>query len=214
MNRYQQIIWDWNGTILDDTHVAFGCICQLLQDEGKPIIDFDYFTRNIKFPLDKFYVEIGLFNDQTDFTEWEDKFHLLYDAQVLSEARLHHQIEQIIEDIYQADIPQTILSARDHQSLQRDVAHFGLTKYFNVVQGSQPKLSYKGKLEYARDILHSESGLKLLIGDTLHDYEIAKALEIDCLLVAQGINHYDLLNTSGAKVLKSHNEIYHFVKLS
>ncbi len=211
MTQYQQVIWDWNGTILDDSQVAFSCICQLLAAENKPLIDFDYFRRNVKFPLDRFYVEIGLFDDQSDFLVWEDKFHLLYDQQVLLHSKLHPVVDQIIKDLHQASVSQVILSARDHKSLQRDVAHFQLTNYFQIIQGSQPKLSYKGKLDYAKDILLANEGPKLLIGDTLHDYEIAEALGIDCLLVAQGINHYDLLKTSGARVLSKHSEILNFL---
>ncbi|MEX0595079.1 MAG: hypothetical protein WD512_01175, partial [Candidatus Paceibacterota bacterium] len=94
MQKYQQIIWDWNGTILDDSNVAHNCICELLRLENKPVIDFEYFRRNIKFPLDKFYVEIGLFDRTSDFLVWEDKFHVLYDNQVLKQAKLHDQVDQ------------------------------------------------------------------------------------------------------------------------
>ena len=207
MKKYQQIIWDWNGTILDDTHVAFGCICDLLKAENKPLIDLGFFRKNVKFPLDKFYVEIGLFNNNSDFLEWEDKYHDLYNKRVLAESRLHDGIADIIKQIHEAGISQSILSAREHESLQVDVAHFGLTKYFDAIKGSQPKTSYKGKLEYAKEILNPNANKKLLIGDTLHDYEIAEALGIDCLLVAKGINDYSLLSKSGAIVVDAHESI-------
>jgi phosphoglycolate phosphatase len=43
----------------------------------------------------------------------------------------------------------------------------------------------------------------LLIGDSLHDHEVADALGTRCLLVAQGHQSYARLARSGAPVLES-----------
>jgi len=42
----------------------------------------------------------------------------------------------------------------------------------------------------------------LLIGDTLHDYEVAQALKVDCLLIAKGHQSEAILRTSAVPVLE------------
>ena len=43
----------------------------------------------------------------------------------------------------------------------------------------------------------------LLIGDTLHDAEVAAAADVDCVLVAHGHQSKERLKQSGAQVVDS-----------
>ena len=46
-----------------------------------------------------------------------------------------------------------------------------------------------------------------MIGDTIHDYEIADALGISCVLVAKGVNSRTLLEETPVQILDSHVEL-------
>ena len=60
-------------------------------------------------------------------------------------------------------------------------------------------------------LLISTKGLNpertLLIGDTVHDYEVAQAIGCSCVLVAKGHQSKERLESSGAIVLNTLNEI-------
>ena len=51
-----------------------------------------------------------------------------------------------------------------------------------------------------------------MIGDTAHDSEVAKALGINCLLVARGDQHKDTLLKTGYKVFDSLKEVIEYLK--
>lgn len=51
-----------------------------------------------------------------------------------------------------------------------------------------------------------------MIGDTVHDSEVAKALDIDCILVARGDQHKDTLLKTGYKIFDSLGEVLIYFK--
>ena len=51
-----------------------------------------------------------------------------------------------------------------------------------------------------------DPGKALIIGDTLHDAEVAKALGINCILYSGGHNNYNLL-TKKSKVIRNLKDI-------
>jgi phosphoglycolate phosphatase len=46
-----------------------------------------------------------------------------------------------------------------------------------------------------------------MIGDTVHDYEVAQAMGTDCILISSGHNSRERLENTGALVLDSPLEI-------
>ena len=48
----------------------------------------------------------------------------------------------------------------------------------------------------------------LLIGDTDHDFEVAKALEVDCLLISHGHHCHSRLIQTGALVIHDLVDIF------
>jgi len=51
--------------------------------------------------------------------------------------------------------------------------------------------------------LGNGKGETLLIGDTLHDYEVASEIGADCILVANGHQSRNILLESGTKVINN-----------
>lgn len=56
--KYKNIIWDWNGTILNDTPVAVEATNILLQRFGYPTITLEYYRENVETPIVNFYSKI------------------------------------------------------------------------------------------------------------------------------------------------------------
>jgi phosphoglycolate phosphatase len=87
-----------------------------------------------------------------------------------------------------AGLTQSILSAYRHETLCEIVAHFSLTPRFVRLTGLDNIYAHS-KIDLGRAWL-AELALPreqiLLIGDTLHDFDVAAALGVDCLLVSGG----------------------------
>ena len=53
--RYKYIIWDWNGTLLNDIGASLASVNDMLELRGMPHIDADFYKECIGVPIRKFY---------------------------------------------------------------------------------------------------------------------------------------------------------------
>jgi phosphoglycolate phosphatase len=101
-----------------------------------------------------------------------------------------------------AGVRQSILSAYRDETLREIVAHFGLTSHFDHIAGLD-NIHAHSKVALGRDLVSRLGALPseiLLVGDTLHDLEVARALGVDCALIAAGHHPMERLQASGAAV--------------
>ncbi len=128
--RYCHVIWDWNGTLLDDVNYSVDLMNALLDRHGLPTIDLDRYRAIFDFPIRVYYERAG-FDLSRDGTfehlgrEWMDACEVgRFTCPLQGGAR------DILEAIQSANITQSILSAYPRDSLQTMVGYFRLTKYF------------------------------------------------------------------------------------
>ena len=92
MLRYKYIIWDWNGTLLDDVKINIEIINILLSERGLPLIDSTDKYRNLfSFPIQSFYKELGFTFKDEPFETVARQYAFMYDerypfAEVSAEA--------------------------------------------------------------------------------------------------------------------------------
>jgi len=89
------------------------------------------------------------------------------------------------------------------------VDYFGLTAYFTDIIGLND-IYAAGKVENGRTYI---AGLDLapdqilFIGDTIHDFEVAEAMGVNCLLVANGHNSRWRLEACGVPVSETFSDV-------
>jgi phosphoglycolate phosphatase len=108
---------------------------------------------------------------------------------------------------------QYVLSAMKHEMFLGNLNHYELLSYFTDVQGIGDVLA-SGKLQQGRKLIADsgmDAGRFCLIGDTLHDYEVAMDLGCQCILLAQGHQSEERLHTSGQKVFRNLNALRLFL---
>lgn len=74
--KYDRIIWDFNGTILDDVQVGIDSANELLTRYGlKKIKDVDHYHSIFGFPIKSYYERLGFDFNVLDYNvlahEWE-----------------------------------------------------------------------------------------------------------------------------------------------
>ena len=60
LQQYRHIIWDWNGTLIDDVWLCLEILNELLCKRGKHPITFQEYQREFDFPVKDFYLRVGL----------------------------------------------------------------------------------------------------------------------------------------------------------
>ncbi|MGE0631241.1 MAG: HAD family hydrolase [Pseudobdellovibrionaceae bacterium] len=183
----KHVIWDWNGTLLNDVDHAVTTVNRLLTVRGLPQIEKEYYRQVFEFPVINYYKAIGFNFERESFEDVSHEFVQLY-MDGFHHCPLVFGAKDTLETIQALKITQSILSAADQESLDVMVSHFELKQYFSSVNGIENKFA-SSKIQKGMDLISSSShGLSetVLIGDTEHDLEVGQHLGIDVVLVGHG----------------------------
>jgi phosphoglycolate phosphatase len=183
----QIIIWDWNGTLLNDVQMCVNCMNELLGKRNLTPLSLEAYRSVFNFPVKDYYEKIGFDFSREDFEVPAKEFMDLY-HRFLPETKLFPCVREVLEHFKQRGFRQLIISAMEHNSLMKALEEREILSYFDAVSGID-NIYAGGKIEMARAFLNRLAllpGQMIFIGDTLHDREVAQALGIDYLLVAAG----------------------------
>ena len=206
--HYQHIIWDWNGTLINDMWLCVDILNPLLEKYGQPPISHPFYLKHFDFPVKNFYKKAGFDFDRVPFeivgTEWMDIYR-----QRWRECSLHSQARQLLQDLRMGGISQSIVSASDLNLLNECLHHFDLEACFIKISGLDNHFAH-GKIDIARHHIQElgiQSDKIIFIGDTLHDYHVARSIGVDCILFSGGHHSKNKLLTTKTPVIDSLDEI-------
>jgi phosphoglycolate phosphatase len=204
--RYRHVIWDWNGTLLDDAWLCVEILNQLLREAGRPAISVEQYREHFEFPVVRFYEWLGFDFTTHSFDVVSVRYISEYNRRRY-ECQLQPGAQATLERLRAAGLEQSVLSAYREDTLREAVTHYGLAPFFSHLSGLD-NVRADGKLDRGRAHLrtldlHEAPHTVLLIGDTAHDHEVAEALGADCLLLHHGHMHLARLDGRGAPVAAS-----------
>lgn len=183
---YSHVLWDFNGTILDDVEAGVNSENVLLKRRSMPIIkDLEYYREIFCFPITEYYKKLGHDFEKESYDdvahEWVEQY-----LNFSKSSKLHQGILEAFEMIKKKGIKQLILSATEREMLKKQVEELGITNYFDDILGLD-NIHAISKVDIAVEWINKEKVKKaILIGDTTHDFEVSKAIGIDCALVSNG----------------------------
>lgn len=183
----QHIIWDWNGTLINDSWVCVEILNSLLVQYDKKTTTLEAYLKEFGFPVAAYYEHLGFDFSVDPFDTIADEYIEAYSTRQY-QCSLHDHTVDVLSKIRHARMPQSILSAYQHEFLNEAVQKFEVAHFFEQIKGREDHFA-TSKVETGRELLDT-LGLPpeqtVLIGDTLHDLEVAEALGMQCILVSQG----------------------------
>lgn len=205
-------MWDWNGTLLNDVDLCVSIINNILLRINLSPLSKEMYKNIFTFPVKDYYEKAGI-----DFTKYS--FEVLgqewireYEQRRL-ETKLFPKSIDALDFLKQNEIDQSILSAYSHENLIDIVRHFQVEQYFKHLAGLD-HIYATSKINLGRDLakkLRIDHERIILIGDTVHDFEVAKEIGVDCLLIASGHQSKERLQQCNAPVVDSLDDIYSFL---
>ncbi len=204
IKKYNTIIWDWNGTLLNDTIFCVNVINKILAKYKLKHIDIEFYRSAFGFPVKKYYKSLGFDFAKVSFEKIGTEFILHYNKEI-DNCRLFDSARESLQFFAENSFTQYILSARQSNSLLEDVAHFGIENYFHSIIGLNDHYAH-GKQYIGKRFIntHAINPEKVLfLGDTTHDFEVAQFLSVDCALISAGHNSPKRLKETGAAVFAS-----------
>ncbi len=201
--KYKHILWDWNGTLFDDVVLCADIMNNILKRRNMKNISLEDYKEVFDFPVRNYYKAVG-FSELNDklFHELSVEFIEEYEDRKL-DFGLNKDALTILDKIHSAGIQQSVLSAYSQQTLEQIVEHYGIRKYFVSLSGLD-NIYAASKVENGRRLvkrLGLSSGEALMVGDTLHDKEVADEIGADSALLASGHQSKERLLKSGVPVI-------------
>ena len=202
------VIWDWNGTLLDDVDVSIDIGNKILAKRGLPKLEKQWYKDHFVFPTETFYRSLGFDFEKDSFGKLSREFAVRYLPSTLK-LKLQPGTCTTLEALKQMGLRQLILSASEKHLLRFQVRHFKIGSYFEEILGADDNLG-AGKEEVGRrwlaavDINPDEV---VFIGDSTHDKEIADIIGCQCILIPNGHMSKGRLVAAGAQVCDSIEEV-------
>jgi phosphoglycolate phosphatase len=208
IKNFKHIIWDWNGTIFNDVALGVDIINKLLKERGLDFLTIENYKEIFTIPVKNYYENIGFDFSKESFEAvgkyWMDEYE-----RRKFECNLYEGVVALMDKIQKFGIGQSILSAYSQHTLDEMVDHYDLRKYFTHIVGLD-NIYAASKLHIGKDLmkrLGNGKGETLVIGDTIHDYEVAMEIGAECVLVANGHQSKQKLLTVTKNVVDSINEL-------
>jgi phosphoglycolate phosphatase len=202
------IIWDWNGTLLNDAGLAVQIMNQMLERRGLPILSVDNYKSVFTFPVKDYYQKIGFDFKTEPFEIPALEFIDCYNSQV-KDCALQKDALRVLNYFQSIDVKQYILSAMEQEVLYNCMRHYQINGFFEYVSGLD-NIYAASKIENGHRLiaeLKLDASELVLIGDTVHDFEVATELGCQCVLVADGHQSKEVLQATGALVIDSISQL-------
>ena len=205
--QYTHIVWDFNGTLLNDVEAGIAAVNDLLHRRGLPEIENpEQYRKHFRFPIEEYYRDLGFDFSRDPYAklaiEWVERY-----PEESRRSSLFEGAEALLRRLHQQGIPQLLLSATQRDMLCRQVREWGIESCFDEIYGLDDIHAHSKRAigELLRQ-KHPTSRL-LVIGDTLHDSEVAEAMGADCVLFAGGHQGRERLEASGRFVFDELSEL-------
>ena len=206
--KHTHLIWDFNGTILDDVGLGVNSVNSMLAARGIPVIpSVERYREIFDFPIQDYYRGLGFDFDAEDYEavlapEWV----ALY-ARGEGDCPLYGGVRETIASVAACGVTQLVISASQQEHLRAQLAARGILDRFDSVYGLGDFLA-KSKESIARAWreTHPEA-FPLLVGDTTHDAAVADAIGADCVLFCGGHQSEARLRTCGKPIIGCISEL-------
>lgn len=199
------VVWDWNGTLLDDLPVVIEAVNVTIAQLGLGPIDEtayrDHYTRPVRIFYDR------IFGRPVTDEEWlrvNTGFHDAY-FRLADNAGLAPGAREAMLLLSESGWTQSLLSMSPHDWLAGIVDRLGIDQWLDLVDGlSGPTGGLKAEhLGMHLERLEIPGDRAVVIGDTPDDVAAAHSVGARPILFHGGSHHLDLLEAQGAPIAET-----------
>lgn len=202
----RHIVWDWNGTLLDDNDAVVAAVNTVCAAYGREHIDLDRWRSVFGRPLLQAYervLERAL--DEHDWARIDVLYHEAY-RELLHTCGLARGVPELLRQWSEGDRTQSLLSMWFHDELVPLVTEFDLAPLFARIDGLRADAGGGSKAvhldEHVTSLGLDPAGV-VLIGDVTDDAHAAEQVGAGCVLLTTGVMSRKRLEDTGFPVVDS-----------
>lgn len=201
-NRFDLIVFDWDGTIADSTPLIAECVQQAARDLGLAVPTTRDAKRVIGIGVEAALQQLVPNLDRTLQTQFAARIRAHLVARE-HEAMLYGGIPALIGSLAQPSRFLAVATGKPRASLERAFAASGLKSYFHFSRcGDEgfPK-PHPDMLLKLMTFCCVEPSRTLMIGDTTHDLDLADAAGVAAVAVSYGAHSCEFLQTRPSRAI-------------
>lgn len=150
------VVWDWNGTLLDDVEVCIETVNAMLRQRNLPALEsVDQYQNVFTFPVIDYYRRVGFDLERESFEALSEEYMRGYHERAVR-CGLFADAEPGIKQLREQGVPSLILSAsrQDHLRMQTRTM-----RLYGMVQRSDRNIRYlcQGEAERRAGVAEEKS---------------------------------------------------------
>ena len=187
MSKYQAVLFDLDGTLLDTSEGILSSVKYTIDVMGFEPIEEDYFETFIGPPIQHTLQKIYHLDDAT-----RDKaaavFREHYSTVDLCKAKLYDGVLETLSELKKNGIKIAVATYKREDYAKKILDEFGVSPFCDWIQGSDfvGKLTKADIIELCLQNLNVDKNKVLMVGDTEHDLIGASQAGVDFLAVTFG----------------------------
>lgn len=196
INKFDLIVFDWDGTLLDSASVIVSSIQGAARDVGLPQPSAKNARHVIGLGLSEAleYLFPGLSSQQSGLLTDRYRNHYFVYEQKIS---LFEGVTEIIKTLHAEDFLLAVATGKSRAELNNALEASGLGVYFHASRCADETFSkpHPAMLLELMEQFGVEAGRTLMIGDTTHDLQMAINAKVTGLAVAYGAHPRESLSS-------------------
>ncbi|WP_336882564.1 HAD family hydrolase [Rhodococcus globerulus] len=183
------LVFDWNGTIMDDVDRAVDSINVVLSEHGLPRQDRKTFQKSFILPMRDWISSLGFAADDADTAD-----RRVYEEMLKKPSPARQDAAEALRDLRIRGAQLGVVSAAQANTVTTDMARENLTIHFDFVATDvHDKLNFLHNVDTDRRLVY--------VGDTDYDIRSARAAGAQAIAIAGGYQDRQLLESAGPDAL-------------
>lgn len=187
MEMYKAVIFDLDGTLLDTSLGIISSVKYAIKKNGYDELDNETMNSFIGPPIQKSFARVyGVSKEEADKVAADFRNH--YSTVDLFKAELYNDIIKLLKLLKSKNIKIGVATYKREDYAKKLLDEFGITPYCDSIIGSdfEGKLTKSDIINLCIEELYEPKGNVVMVGDTVHDLDGAKNINVDFIAVTYG----------------------------
>ena len=180
LKEIKYIVFDFNGTLCDDSKIGWESCNHVLQEVyGLPVISYERFLDTFGTPWTEFYAKNGVDTGKIDFAIHQDCYQKISAGLILQRLKLRSGILEVLKFLKERGFVLGVLSSRNTVDLTKDLKLLGVDHFFEAIVGENHLYEDGIRAAKKSDVLISKLGVVncsevVYVGDMDQGLHVAK----------------------------------------
>ncbi|BDX06654.1 HAD family hydrolase [Planctobacterium marinum] len=195
LDKYKVVIFDWDGTIMDSISHIVQCVQQAAKSNALPVPDEQSVKNIIGLSLPEAFSTLYGKDKEADFEQFRENYKAQYIKDDDVNLPLFDYVDTLLTSLCEQNVKLSVATGKGRRGLDNAMHRSGLAEFFSYSRTSDEALSKPAPdmlLQTAR-YFNVHPNECIMIGDSIHDLNMANNAGMDSIGVSFGAHSKSIL---------------------